>query len=165
MLLTISQRPESWAVTPFRSNVGSWYWGHGRLGPYSVVWWDILTPIGPQNVSGYVARDGKIVGIVCTATTVRPKGANSTYPPTIGAGPPEGLHIEINLGSKGTMVVDAISTFNIVSAEGIYYRWTGALIGGIRGQPLFADTALWEVFRVVATFLDTSLLFEELVVK
>ncbi|MCJ1383439.1 hypothetical protein MMC17_006553 [Xylographa soralifera] len=145
----IGYHDQSWGVTNFNSRVGSWYWGHGRLGPYSIVWWDTLTPAGAEAVSSYVARGGKIVGVVCTATSVRPTGANSTYPPTIGDGPPEGLHIEIDLGSEGTMIVDATSTFNIVDAGGIYYRWTGTLSGGIEGQPSFTGTALWEEFALL----------------
>ena len=96
-----------------------------------------------------MARGGKILGVVCTATTVRPTGANSTYPPTIGVGPPEGLHIEINLGSEGSMIVDAATTFNVVDAEGVYYRSTGTLTGGIEGQPSFTGTALWEEFALL----------------
>ncbi|MCJ1420335.1 hypothetical protein MMC32_006692 [Xylographa parallela] len=145
----IGYHDQSWAVTSFTNNVGSWFWGHGRLGPYSVVWWDTLTPAGAEHVSGYVARGGKILGVVCTATTVRPTGANSTYPPTIGVGPPEGLHIEINLGSEGSMIVDAATTFNVVDAEGVYYRSTGTLTGGIEGQPSFTGTALWEEFALL----------------
>ncbi|MCJ1388303.1 hypothetical protein MMC18_001149 [Xylographa bjoerkii] len=140
---------ENWGVTPFNKNVGSWYWGHGRLGPYSIVWYDALSPNDTESVSGYVARDGKIVGAICSATTVRPTGANSTYPPTIGGDPPRGLRIEVDLGSHGTMVVNATSTFNVESVFGIYYRRTGTLTGGIQGQPLLAGTALWEEFALL----------------
>ena len=139
---------ENWGVTPFNNNVGSWYWGHGRLGPYSIVWYDALSPTGEEFVSGYVACDGKIVGVVCSSTTVRPTGAESTYPPVIGVDLPAGFHIKIDLGSEGTMVVDATSTINVVD-EGTYFRWVGTLTGGIEGHPSLDGTALWEEFALL----------------
>ncbi|MCJ1400030.1 hypothetical protein MMC11_003233 [Xylographa trunciseda] len=144
----VGYHDKNWGDTDFNDNVDSWYWGHGRLGPYSIVWYDGLSPNGLESVSGYVARDGKILGAVCTATTVRPTGSNSTYPPSIGVGPPAGLHIEIDLGAEGKMIVEATSTFNIVNIGGLYYRWTGSLAGGIEGQPSFTGTALWEEFNL-----------------
>ncbi|MCJ1473861.1 hypothetical protein MMC13_002514 [Lambiella insularis] len=145
----VGYHDKNWGITPFQNNVGSWYWGHGRLGPYSIVWYDALTPTGAEYVSGYVACDGKILGAVCSNVSVRPTGANATYPPVIGVGSPQGFHIEIDLGAEGTMVLDAAATFHNVDQGGSYYRSTGTLTGGIRGQQAFNGTALWEEFALL----------------
>ncbi len=64
--------------------VKSWCWGHAQLGPYTLVWWIIISTEPREYVSGYVARNGKILKAGCEsgAVKVRPYGQNSTYPPS-----------------------------------------------------------------------------------
>ena len=129
--------------------MGLWYWGQGRLGPYSIVWYDLLSHDRSESVSGYVAKDGEIISVNCSGVKVRPIGANSTYPPAMGTGPPSGFHIEIDMGTNGIMEIDADSSHLVVSVKGVYFRWTGTLKGGIKGQPSLTGTAMWEEFLLL----------------
>lgn len=138
---------------PFTDAVGSWFWGHGELGPYSIVWYDALTQTGAEYVSAYVAKDGDIVAGSCKSTSikVRPSGAGDPYPPSLAGQSPSGnFHIDIDLGDEGTMVVDVTPSTEIVVVPGqigeIYDRWTGKLKGGIVGKKSYTGTALYEQF-------------------
>jgi hypothetical protein len=76
--------------------LGAGIGGHGRLGPYSIVWYDALTPSGEEYVSAYVALDGKILGAQCNGSLVRLFGTNSTYPPTQASNNPTGFTINVD---------------------------------------------------------------------
>lgn len=73
---------KNWADQPFAANVHSWYWGHGRLGPYSIVWFDVVGADGNEYISSYAALNGQIIATSCSpgSIMVRPTGRNSQYP-------------------------------------------------------------------------------------
>jgi hypothetical protein len=95
-----------------------------------------------------VSVGGKIIGAQCSGITVRPSGANSTYPPTMTSGEPEVLHIAIDLGSAGTLDVDVSRQVTVMDA-GFYQRWTGSLKGGIHGSETWEGTALYEQLSLI----------------
>jgi hypothetical protein len=133
---------ENWGTTPFTEHASAWYWGHGRLGPYSVVWFDTVTPTGEEYVSAYVSKDGEIVYAHNSNLTVRPTGAITTFPPVVGD-EPAGLAIQIDMGYQGIMEINM--TNHLVSQQGDFYaRSTGQMTGGIRGQANYTGTGLFE---------------------
>lgn len=127
--------------------MASWYWGHGRLGPYSIVWFDVLGRDGREYVSSYAARDGKIITASCSGIKVRPTGQNSQYPPVVTSESPQGFHIDLDLGSEGILEVDVTSNVALVGAI-IYTRWTGSMTGGVQGGPVYPGVALYEEFNL-----------------
>ncbi|KAI9816472.1 MAG: hypothetical protein M1827_001604 [Pycnora praestabilis] len=141
---------QNWSDRPFVASVGSWTWGHGRLGPYSLVWFDSLTPNGTEYVSAYASLSGTILTASCTLAglSVRPFGANATYPPT-PAGNPTGFNISMDLGAEGILdfAVEVVETL-VQAPGGLYTRWTGALSGGIEGREALEGFALFEQFRL-----------------
>ncbi|KAH8586970.1 hypothetical protein B0O99DRAFT_585157 [Bisporella sp. PMI_857] len=140
---------KNWGDQPFANNVKSWYWGHGRLGPYSIVWFDVIAPNGTEYVSSYASLNGSIVAASCSGIKVRPTGKNSQFPPVVSSGNPQGFHIELNLGNEGIMEIDVNSTLVIADVV-LYTRWIGTLSGGIRGGPLYEGFALYEQFKLAA---------------
>ncbi|KAJ7448620.1 hypothetical protein B0H11DRAFT_1618575, partial [Mycena galericulata] len=93
---------KNWSPVPFATSLASWYWGHGRIGPYSLVWFDFLDTSGIEHVSAFLSEDGVILGASCApaALTVRPTGpggANANYPPVISTPNPEGYRIVLAL--------------------------------------------------------------------
>ncbi|KAH8706049.1 hypothetical protein BGW36DRAFT_272493, partial [Talaromyces proteolyticus] len=86
---------KNWSNQPFADAVKSWYWGHGRLGPYSVVWYDAIAADGTEYVSGYAVQNGQVVSSTCSGVKVRPIGVNSEYPPQPSIGSPGGFNIEL----------------------------------------------------------------------
>ncbi len=153
---------KNWGVTPFRNVVQSWYWGHGQLGPYSLLWLDGLTTAKngtdsqTEYVGAYVARDGEIILGTCQdgAVKVRPHGRNSDYPPQPSSGVPEYLTVEFNMGDGKRLVANVTTELIVVpSDDQIYGRYVGRVSGGIVGKEQFTGKAIWEQFKYA---LDTT---------
>lgn len=111
----------------------SWYWGHGRLGTYSIVWFDFLALDGAEYHSAYAAQHGKIVAASCAPTSikVRPTGENSTYPPVLSTGNPSGYHITLDLPGAGALEMDV--TVTGIAVDNVLSEYTRAL-GTITGR-------------------------------
>lgn len=138
---------KNWGDKGFTSNVASWYWGHARFGPNSIVWFDVAGKDGKEYVSSYAAKDGEIITASCSGIKVRPTGHNSQYPPVVTSGNPQGFHIDIDLGAEGALSVD-IET-NIPLADAILYsRWAGNVTGGLLGGDTYTGVALYEDFKL-----------------
>ena len=129
--------------------MGSWYWGHGRLGPYSIVWFDALSPDGTESLSAYVSLNDEAILSSCSGIKVRPLG-NATYPPKVGGAPPEGFNIEIDLGSNhgGLLVINATTVASLLSIPQ-YHQFTGKLNGGFPGKEQWTGSALYEEFQLL----------------
>ena len=138
---------KNWGVINFSKAVQSWYWGHGRLGPYSIVWFDTMGTDGKEYVSSYVAENGKIIAGNCTSGSlrVRPFGGDDTYPPVATSSTPDGYLISYDLGDKGMLNVNFTIGLNTDSIPN-YNRFIGKLEGGILGSPKFTGRALCEQF-------------------
>jgi hypothetical protein len=97
-------------------------------------------------VSSYAAINGNIITASCTGIKVRPTGENSQYPPVITSGNPQGFHIELDLGSDGILEVNV--TTNVVLADALLYtRWSGTMVGGVKGGSVYTGVALYEEFK------------------
>ncbi|KAJ5969214.1 hypothetical protein N7501_005462 [Penicillium viridicatum] len=131
---------KNWSDQPFVDSVHSWYWGHGRLGPYSIVWFSYLAIDDPTNatyVSSYVAKDGEVLVSACDPSilTVRPIGSPGTtggrYPPRVGD-LPEGFRLEYDLGEGSGQLKVNVSVRTVVAGNGKdYMRWTGDMVGEV----------------------------------
>ncbi|KAJ7145567.1 hypothetical protein C8R44DRAFT_601176 [Mycena epipterygia] len=146
---------KNWSDQVFTTHVASWYWGHGRVGPYSIVWFDFLDITGTEFVSAYAAKDGKIVAASCTlgSIAVRPTGQNSTYPPVISTGNPSGYHINLDLSSGGRMKVDVAVLAPLIGVNPEYARSVGNMTGSIvpvngAATTGLTGTALFEQFKL-----------------
>ncbi|KAL3457338.1 hypothetical protein BJX64DRAFT_280677 [Aspergillus heterothallicus] len=143
----IGYHDQNFGSASLAANVGSWYWGNGRVGAYSVVWYDLLTPTGQNTVSAYVARDGEILVAQCSGLAVRPYGENATYPPLMSTGNPTGFTITVELPDE---TVRLTATGGYVTAGGWenapYTRWAGTLEGRIGGEDL-EGMAIFEEFK------------------
>lgn len=125
-------------------NVQSWYWGHGRVGPYSIVWFSYLALNDPTNttyISSYVAKNGQILVSNCCPSllSVCPWGAYNTtegrYPPRVGD-VPEGFRLEFDLNDAGEWLIVDVLAGQVVAGDGQYYmRWTGDLSGEVVQVP------------------------------
>jgi hypothetical protein len=130
-----------------------WYWGHGRVGPYSVVWFDSLDLNGTEYGSAYVAKDNTILVANCDLSSirVRPKEENATYPPGSDIGFPSSYHITLDLGAEGVLEIDAIVVESLMPVPS-YGRFVGNLTGSITpvggaGGNLMSGVALFEQYR------------------
>lgn len=154
--------PQNWSDRPFLDSVKSWYWGHGRLGSYSIVWFSSLVPNGTATatyVSSYVARDDEVLVASCNTSvlTVIPIGAKGTtggrYPPHAGD-VPDGFQLEFDLGEDHGSLKATISAEAVVAGDGKYYiRWTGnatgEIVGGTTPQSSLDGVAVFEQFALL----------------
>ncbi|KAK6069258.1 hydroxyneuurosporene synthase domain-containing protein [Seiridium cupressi] len=137
---------KNWGVASFAAAVDSWYWGHGRLGEYSVVWFDYLGPAEEKSVSAYVAQDKNVLIAEPSGIQVRPIGENSTYPPLSTTGAPGGFHVDVDV-AEGTLSFDVIGKEIIQgSSSGAYTRWVGWMTGGLNNATDLQGAALYEQF-------------------
>ena len=128
----------------------SWYWGHGRLGPYSIVWFDVLASNGTEYVSSYAALNGSIIASSCSGIKVRPTGSNSQYPPVVTSGNPQGFYIEMDLGNGEVLQVNVTATL-VVADVVLYTRWIGTMSGAVAGGTVYQGVALYEEFKLSLT--------------
>ena len=129
--------------------MASWYWGHGRLGPYSVVWFDVIGADGNEYVSSYATLNGDVIASTCSGIEVRPTGNNSHYPPVASTGNPDGFHIDLNLSNGKLLSVD-VTTMLVVVDQPLYARYTGTLRGGVEGDvTTYTGVALYEEFKLL----------------
>lgn len=149
----VGYHDKNWGDEPFANVVGSWYWGHAHLGSYSLVWFDILGLDGTEYFSGYVAEDGNILPTSCTenAVTVRPWGANDTYPPTPSSGIMQGLEVTFSL-DNGTTLSANVTRGTIVMDydDSVYIRALASVSGGIDGGETYEGRGIFEQFALTA---------------
>lgn len=147
----VGYHDKNWGDTPFVTTTSTWYWGHARLGPYSVVWFDAFDSAGLEHHSGYVAKHGRVILGSCAgdAVVVRPWGANGDFPPTIGTGVPQGLEVVFDLGHGKTFLVN-VTTTAVVLDVGAYQRTLGTVTGGLGGcdGKTYTGASLFEEFKL-----------------
>ncbi|KAJ5638173.1 hypothetical protein N7490_008052 [Penicillium lividum] len=132
---------KNWSNRPFTESISSWYWGHGRIGIYSIVWFSAIAN-NETYTSSYVARNDQVLVSSCEnmLLTVRPAGygesnSNSNsgaarYPPRAGD-IPDGFTVEAYLEAGAWLKVN-VSIVALVTGDGEYYmRWSGGLVGSL----------------------------------
>ncbi|KAJ5367912.1 uncharacterized protein N7496_007672 [Penicillium cataractarum] len=162
---------KNWSDRPFTDSVQSWYWGHGQIGPYSVVWFSYLAlddPSATTYVSSYVARDGEVLVSSCNSSilTVRPTGGSENgarYPPQAGD-VPDGFYLEFDLGNEGWLKANVSGTR--IAGDGKYYfRWAGDMTGEVSqsGADQNHDTNAVGGSAKTKSLLAGSAIFEQFV--
>ncbi|KAB5558519.1 hypothetical protein GE09DRAFT_116261 [Coniochaeta sp. 2T2.1] len=141
---------KNWGDVPFIGTLSLSYWGHARLGPYSIVWANSIDAKGVEHASAYLAKDGKVLVSACGEGTavVRPWGKSSEFPPRIDTGPAEGLEVLFDLGD-GRVFRANVTTSTVVEDEGAYIRTLGTVAGGFGGkyEKTYHGAAMFEVFK------------------
>ncbi|KAL1849531.1 hypothetical protein Plec18170_007439 [Paecilomyces lecythidis] len=144
---------QNWADAPFETLVGTWYWGHGRLGNYSLVWFSLITPSHEHYVNSYVSLDGKVL---CASNSsnhfnVTTMGPDAQFPPRKGY-TPKGFSMEFDLGDAegGLLAVNVTTKTVITEVPTLYYRWIGSIEGKLSNQsePLTSGPAVHDLFTL-----------------
>ncbi|KAK4919627.1 hypothetical protein LTR49_012691 [Elasticomyces elasticus] len=142
---------KNWGDQPLFDVEEYWYWGHGRLGPYSIVWFDAGSLVdGEEHFSAYVARDGRMISGSCVAgesVIARPWGNQTDvplHPPTNGSAPAEGLEIVFAEVEGKEMRVNVTNVVALTPLGAPIARWTGTMEGGFEGERVWTGVALYE---------------------
>jgi hypothetical protein len=121
--------------------------GHGNLGPYSLLYNYEVTPQGVEYASGYVTLNNEVLTSVCGNVKVYPNNANAMYPPSMGSSNNvlEGFHIEWDVGDEGILAVDAKPNAVLMQVSDVYTRWVGEIRGGIVGKNIsYSGSFTWD---------------------
>lgn len=142
---------KNWGSVIFKSAFQSWYWGHGRLGPYSLVWFDTLTRGGKEHFSSWVTKDNKVVSQSCdtNAVVVRPWGENNDYPPLPGMAAPSGYTLRYDMGYEGILTANFTREATQMDTD-TYKRLIGSFSGGVEGGEQYEGRSLCEQFQFEA---------------
>ncbi|KAK5683567.1 hypothetical protein LTS10_005100 [Elasticomyces elasticus] len=142
---------KNWGDQPLFDVEEYWYWGHGRLGPYSIVWFDAGSLVdGEEHFSAYVARNGRMISGSCVAgesVVARPWGNETVvplHPPTNGSAPAEGFEIIFAEVEGKEMRVNVTNVVSLTPLGAPIARWTGTMEGGFEGERVWTGVALYE---------------------
>jgi len=142
----------NWSNRPLFESIDSWYWGHAKLGPYTLVWFDALDSSGAEHVSGFVSVDGERGAIMTSCklgdVRVRPEGNESQYPPDSQHPNFTSLHIELNT-EDGLLVADVVPMGSNLVVPGLYQLDFGRISGGLQGGDVYEGIAEFEEFTVL----------------
>lgn len=147
----IGYHDKNWGDQSFLASTNLWYWGHARLGPYSVVWFDAFDLQGEEYFSGYVAINGTVLESSCASgeSIVRPWGVNGVFPPNITTGIPQGLEVTFDLGDGQVLWANVTTGTLVIGGETGYARMLGTLVGGMVGGVIYKGRALFEEFDLI----------------
>jgi hypothetical protein len=145
---------QNWAVSPYNEVLGTWYWGHARLGPYSISWIDALTHDMESFTSAYIALDGEILAADCGIVRVRPTGGDLTYPPTPDTGIPTSYRIEMELGNGDFLTADMYGSATSLAFQD-YTRYVGPINGTV-GDEALEGLASFEMFNFFLSPNETA---------
>lgn len=146
----IGYHDKNWGNKSIISVPKYWDWGHGRLGPYSIVWYDLLSYNGTESRRSYVYNytSESIVLLSCdeSALVVRQKGGKAAWPPTTGLLETEGITIEYNLEDGRKLAVDVTTELIVRDEKSAYQRANGKLKGGVVGEECYEGKGHMEEF-------------------
>ncbi|KAJ4326098.1 hypothetical protein N0V94_000260 [Neodidymelliopsis sp. IMI 364377] len=125
-----------------------WDWGHGHIGPYSVVWYNLLDYEGNESRRSYVVKDSQVLLVSCSSDKliVRQKGGKAAWPPTTGLLETEGISVNFTLPDGQILAIDVTTEFIVRDEKSTYQRANGVLRGGIVGEKVYEGRAHYEEF-------------------
>ncbi|ROV93912.1 hypothetical protein VSDG_06284 [Cytospora chrysosperma] len=143
---------KNWGTNSYSDVLNQWYWGHGRSGPYSVVFFWIIQDNGEIVASAYVTKHDKVIYSTCDpeSVVIRPFDTEGiVYPvPFNGSASLEGLYINIDAGNGTGKFAFTAQRSNVIQTDGnpsTYRRWIGSLTGGAQANgENSTGFALWE---------------------
>lgn len=130
----IGYHDKNWGDKTVLKSPKFWDWGHTRLGPYSLVWYDLLDYNDTEYHRSYIAKDGEIIELSCDddAVVTRPLG-NATWPPRDGLTKIPGVQSTFQL-PDGTNFEVNVTTESLTYDKGVYTRAVGVATGRISGS-------------------------------
>lgn len=147
----VGYHDKNWGDQPFLSSTDLWYWGHARLGPYSLVWFDAFDLEGVEYFSGYVAVNGSVLESSCAAgaSFVRPWGLHGAFPPNITTGVPQGLAAEFDIGNGHLLRANVTTRSTVLGGQNGYARLLGTVEGEVDDGTVYEGRALFEQFALI----------------
>lgn len=117
------------------------------MGPYSVVWFDYVTPDGVEGGSTYISHNGTVISATCdTGLKVRPSMPTDTvFPPTTNTTAPDEFTLTLPVPGQGDMTLTTVNASIAVDRPGVFVRWVSKVTGEFGGEEL-EGVAMYEQF-------------------
>lgn len=138
----IGYHDKKWGDRPFHHSVKHWYWGHARLGAYSIVWLETVGHDGKTFSNAYISH---------------PNGSNrvSCLDNFSGGPKPMNVHIEnSDQCSEITFTFEGVQQFKMraektktIGKHGPFARWTGKVSTTLPGGQKLDGHALFQEFH------------------
>lgn len=131
----IGYHDKNWGDKTVLQSPKYWDWGHARVGPYSVVWYDLLDFDDNEYHRSYIARDGQVQVLSCddSATVTRPLGSNATWPNSGGLTSISGISTNFALPDGNTLTVN-VTINDITYDKTVYTRAVGSAVAQLSGE-------------------------------
>ena len=122
---------QNWGNRPLNTIAKSWIWGHASVGPFSLVFWRIVSNAGVQVNNLYLTRHRKV--LACGASTLKLISTDS-------------FSLSIDAAHYGRFLFVGNTSISILNLPGLN-RWVGTMSGGLVGEEEERPgTVLWEHF-------------------
>ncbi|KAL8283570.1 hypothetical protein RQP46_005673 [Phenoliferia psychrophenolica] len=152
--LGLGYHDKNWGDRPFATTVQSWFWGHGSVGEYTIVWFSALSRTGVHTVSAYLtptsfSNTGTIPYSTCSPSKLIVLPSDGPYPPTNGtsSGAFDISFYPDGPGKKEKQFRVHVTPVRVLISAGTFYaRWSGSLVGGWVGGRNQTGPALYEEF-------------------
>jgi hypothetical protein len=130
-----------WSDRPFHHSVKNWFWGHGRLGDYSIVWLFSEGHDGKIYSNAYLAHpNGKNVAS-CENSVSGPVTPNMVIVDTGNA-----FNLTFSLPGVQKFVMRVEKT-KVIGKRGPFTRWTGKISAEIQQGYTLHGNALFQEFH------------------
>jgi hypothetical protein len=154
----VGYHDHNWGGMNVVQTVKTWYWGHATVGPFTFVWFDIISALtGTRYSSTYLAQSGHL-RLVSQATPfsssnnftiVVPYGNGTVFPPSGTANLPSAFLIDIvGTDSRWSFSANAVNVATN-SVRGFYTRWIGTVTGGEVGGHVYEGSGVWEWIKFI----------------
>ncbi|KAI9035916.1 uncharacterized protein KD926_002632 [Aspergillus affinis] len=143
----IGYQDKNWVDLPLAAILGPWYWGHVRVGGYSLVWYELISKFGGTYYSSYLARDGEILTANCANDTLKihPFDKNGVYLPPGEASLPAGFTISMDVPGDGRFTVNITNdVLFLLHRAPPARRWVGHASGGFENGDVSKGYGFWE---------------------
>jgi hypothetical protein len=135
----VGYHDHNWGDIPFPETIDEWYWGHARLGEWTLVFFDGTGKDGSPFADGYIAKDGEIVVVDCGESSVEVKEFR-------GDGGLTRLEVRYPLPKEKMLAVDVRAVTVNAFVEGVYERYEAVVTGGIVGKRNVTGVGMFEHF-------------------
>ncbi|KAF9518995.1 hypothetical protein BS47DRAFT_1337549 [Hydnum rufescens UP504] len=120
---------QNWGTRALPTVAKSWVWGHASVGPFSLVFWQIINTAGAQTNNFYLTRGREILAL--GASTLK---LDSDY----------SFSLSLDTGYSGRYHFSGVPSVTTSNHTG-YNRWVGTISGGLEdGKVEGPGPVLWE---------------------
>ncbi|KAM0438473.1 hypothetical protein ACHAPT_001222 [Fusarium lateritium] len=156
----IGYHDKNWGNQSIVDGPRYWDWGHGRFGPYSVVWYNLLDYEGKESRRSFVYKEGEVLLLSCSndSLEVRQRGGKAAWPPTTGLLETDGIIITYTLPNNEKLMIEAATDIIVRDESGAYQRANANLRGGIVGGETYEGRAHMEefIFGIVNDYMPKN---------